>query len=54
MMDDLEQWADDHGYTRCHCKRHGSFWSDTGYCESCLNDKEDYEEDKPNDEENEQ
>jgi hypothetical protein len=35
-MINREEWAEDHGYMRYRCPRHGSFWSDSGaYCEQC-------------------
>jgi hypothetical protein len=36
-MTDRERWAEDHGYRHGTCKRHGSFWTDSGLgCEICA------------------
>jgi len=42
-MTDRERWAEDHGYWRGICPQHGSFWTDGSGCESCLDEKEEYE-----------
>ena len=48
--EELEEWAEDHGYWHGRCPTHGPFWSDTSGCEQCLADKEDYEQDSEEDE----
>ena len=37
-MRNMEEWCDDHGYVRIHCKKHGNSWSDGGICEACYDD----------------
>ena len=52
--EELEEWAEDHGYWHGRCPTHGSFWTDTGSgCEQCLADKEYYEQDAAETEEDE-
>jgi hypothetical protein len=43
-INDREQWAEDHGYWHGICPHHGSFWTDSSGCDSCLDDKEEREE----------
>ena len=51
LREEMEEWAEDHGYWHGRCPTHGSFWTDTGSgCEQCLADKEDYEQDSEEDE----
>lgn len=48
MRQDLEEWAEDHGYWHGICPVHGSFWTDTGHaCEQCRDDQEDWQEGAP-------
>jgi len=45
MLYDREQWADDHGYMRYRCPKHGPFWSDSGpHCEQCGDPEPEEEE----------
>ena len=38
-VDNLTEWAEDHGYSRYRCRQHGGFWSDTGaVCPYCPDD----------------
>ena len=54
LREEMEEWAEDHGYWHGRCPTHGSFWTDTGSgCEQCLADKEDYEQDAAETEEDE-
>jgi hypothetical protein len=48
LREDLEQWADDHGYWHGTCPEHGGFWTDSGdACPHCEPEEEEMEIETP-------